>query len=200
MVPTLGSRIFGSFASPILLGPLAILATIASLFSAFKYVEVRSERNAARAVVQILTRWGDQTCEAVGEVFRPQDAKDPTTLEKDPEKWGGACRVRIRGLVRFEADTKAASAQAALEAIAEQERKMAADQAAARKARARLRLARRNMEAVDAQVQNDEVDGRWFAGLNDLAGLRPPAGRALETDRPGGAGEGDAAGGPDGVS
>ena len=166
-------------------GGLAAVAIVAALGMTWKAVQFRSERNAARDVAQTLTIWADRACEAVSVPFRPKGAKTV-------DLWGGACLDAIR-TIRGERDAYAeASAQAALDAIAEQQTKMAADQARARKAEAARRAARRNMEAQDARITDDNTGPEWFAALNELGGLlRPTLNAPAEAPRGGPADQGN---------
>lgn len=156
--------------------------------------KLTAERDGAVAVGEMLIRWADQACEATGAVFRPDGA-----AAKD---WGRGCLARVRHLARFETDAVKASQAAMAQAMADQQRKQQADAEAARRAEAKRHAARRQMEGVNARVQNDEVGGDWFARLNQLGGLRRPGEERelrgpLGADGPGAADQGDAAGRPD---
>jgi hypothetical protein len=181
----------GALFDPVLLGLVALAMIGSAFFLAHELGKTRVERDAAREVAKKLTIWADRTCEAVSVAFRPDG-------ETDVDKWGQGCLAAVRSIRGQRDAMKEASEQAALDAIAEQQRKTSADVLAARKADATRRTAIRHMEAANAQVSNDEVGGDWFARLNELGGLRPwtphtvPTGQGNGAD---GSGEGSPAGG-----
>jgi hypothetical protein len=140
-----------------LLTGFALLVAAAAMWAAWQDAKAHRES---------LTRAGDAICAAAGAEFRPDDV-----ARRD---WGVACVRQVQALAAFRDETVSGSLQVALDAMERRQGKEAADAALA------AALARRNqetlerMEAADAAVEGDRVDGAWTCAVNDLAGLRAP--------------------------
>lgn len=137
--------------------------------------------------------WAENACASAGSAYKQVDKKGrplPYT------KWGGECLAAIRGLVTQQAQAVAGSVAAINTHQAEEKTKGAADQTAAQRSRDRTSKAQLRMkEAENGVSESNCVGGDWFAGLNELGGLRGPVGPA-ETRAPcaGAAAEGQPAG------
>jgi len=84
------------------------------------------------------------------------------------------CLARIQRLAAFEREALRSTNDLLVRVRAEEDRKRAADLAAARHSAERTRAAIVNMEKADAQIAGDRAGADWFGAVNDLAGLRPP--------------------------
>jgi hypothetical protein len=123
-------------------------------------------------------------CEAVGSTWVEVDANGKPISRS---KWGGACLKAAQDLAKFKGDALSASNKALSDHAAEEAEKTAADAAAATRHAQTAAAAKQNMEKLDAQVRDNRVDGGWFAGLNELGGLRQPpkAGPGRAVSKPG---------------
>jgi len=129
----------------------------------------------ARADRDAWAAWGTQLCAFTG------TSPDATTVEVSTDKGkrrvkkarGQICIEAVQDLAAFKAQTNARTADLLAKAQAERDAKAAADVAtASRNATDRAR-ATTKMEKLDDRIgQDDRVDGDWFAGINDLGGLR----------------------------
>jgi len=146
---------------------LLALAAIAAGF----YVDARR----VRADRDAWASWGGTVCAFAGSTTAAatvtvQTDKGPRKVDKAR---GQRCAEAVQDLAAFKAGSQAATAGLLADAAKQQESKAAADRAAATDDSAARRAAAAHMEEIDAQIRDDDrVDGNWFAGLNDLGGLR----------------------------
>ncbi|MDA5192805.1 hypothetical protein [Govanella unica] len=120
-----------------------------------------------------LATWAGRACAATGTDF----AASTIALDGKPRSFarGEQCEARIRDLARSERETVAATARTLAEALADHDRKSAADLASARKLAAAAARTAQQMEQANAKITSDNrVGADWFGALNDLAGLRHP--------------------------
>jgi hypothetical protein len=119
--------------------------------------------------------WGRQVCAFAG------TTTDAATVEVATDKGqrkvkkarGQRCSEAVQDLASFRAGAQAATAQVLTEAQSARQGKTNTDIGAAAGNAADRRRALTNMEKLDAQLGDDDrVDGNYFAGINDLGGLR----------------------------
>jgi len=145
---------------------LAIGIAAASTYVAFR--QLARDRDA-------LLDFATVACASAGEPFA--ESTQPVADNKGEKlqrtyRRGQLCTIRIAALDRFETKTAVTTAQVIATHQAEQDGKTATDASATRDAAARRAAAQRSMEKRNAQVGTDDrVDGNWFAGINDLAGM-----------------------------
>lgn len=147
-----------------------VLLALASA-AAWFYVDgqrVRADRDAWAG-------WGKQVCAFTG------TTPDATTIEVATDKGkrrvkkarGQLCSEAVQDLASFKAQTIGKTADTLATAQVEREAKAKTDIATASRDAGARREAVTKMEEVDAQIGDDDrVDGNWFAGINDLGGLR----------------------------
>jgi len=119
--------------------------------------------------------WAKQVCAFAG------TSTDPATVEVATDRGkrrvakerGQRCSEAVQDLVAFKAGAQASTAKVLSEAESARQDKTNTDIGTAAGNAADRRRAATNMEKLDAQVGDDDrVDGNWFAGINDLGGLR----------------------------
>lgn len=114
-----------------------------------------------RADRDSLIAWADTACASAGAEFQPEDGKR-----------GETCAARLRDLAKFEHDTLQASNTVMADAMAQRDRKAAADLAAATRNANAAAAAAQRMEQANANLSDDRVGADWFGALNAVAGLR----------------------------
>lgn len=119
--------------------------------------------------------WSKQVCAFAGATT------DPATVAIDTDKGkrkvskarGQVCGEAVQDLAAYKARSQAATAQVLSGAQAARADKTNTDIGTAAANAADRRRAVTNMEKLDAQLGDDDrVDGNYFAGINDLGGLR----------------------------
>lgn len=114
-----------------------------------------------RADRDSLIAWADTSCASAGAEFQPEGGKR-----------GETCAARLRDLAKFQRDTLQASNTVMADAMAQRDRKAAADLAAATRNANAAAAAAQRMEQANAHVSDDRVGADWFSALNAAAGLR----------------------------
>ncbi len=146
---------------------LLALASVAAWF----YVDgqrVRADRDAWAG-------WGAQVCAFTGTT--PEAATVEIATDKGKRRVkktrGQLCSEAVQDLASFKAQAISKTADTLATAQSERETKTKTDIATASRDVVARRGAVSKMEEVDAQIGDDDrVDGNWFAGINDLGGLR----------------------------
>lgn len=151
--------------------------TLLGVAAAAAYLYVDGAR--AKADRDALSHWADVTCAHAGTPFAAarvttSDANgNPVTLSFDR---GQRCRTKVTALAAFKASVDENSARILADAMADRDAKSRSDTILARHAAEQARDALKNMEKLDAEAdRTNRVDRDWFAGVNDVAGLRAPA-------------------------
>lgn len=147
-----------------------VLLALAST-TAWFYVDsqrVRADRDAWAG-------WGAQVCAFT--VTTPDAATVEVATDKGKRRVkkarGQLCSEAVQDLASFKAQTLSKTADTLATAQVEREAKTKTDIATASRDAVVRRDAVTKMEEVDAQIGDDDrVDGNWFAGINDLGGLR----------------------------
>ena len=112
-----------------------------------------------------LQAWAEKACLSVGAQFPGAGKKVD------------ACAQRIADLAAYERQSQAETNIILAGAAQRQAAKAAADTTLAEQQAAHRRAAAAQMEKADARIApDDRVGPDWFAGVNRLAGLRPPGG------------------------
>lgn len=163
------SAIFGKFAGEVGWIVLLVVAGVA----AWLYVDgarAKADRDAIEHAAELI-------CAGAGAPFpasieQTMDTKGkPVTIE---HARGAACQRKVADLRTFKADAITASAETLANALKDHDTRNTADTLAARANAERLQDALARMEKADADAATNLVDHRWFAALNDVAGLRAP--------------------------
>ncbi|MDH4743159.1 hypothetical protein OMP43_03905 [Sphingomonas sp. CBMAI 2297] len=119
--------------------------------------------------------WGKQVCAFAG------TTTDAAIVEVDTAKGkrkvakarGQVCGEAVQDLAAYRARSQAATARVLGDAQAARAAKTNTDSGTAAANAADRRRAVTKMERLDAQLGDDDrVDGNYFAGINDLGGLR----------------------------
>ncbi len=129
----------------------------------------------ARADRDAWAGWGAQVCAFTGTT--PEAATVAVVTDKGKRRVkkarGQLCSEAVQDLASFKAQTIRKTADTLASAQSERETKTKTDVSTASRDAAARRDAVSNMEKADAQIGDDDrVDGNWFAGVNDLGGLR----------------------------
>lgn len=146
---------------------LLALASVAAWF----YVDgqrVRADRDAWAG-------WGAQVCAFTGTTTEAATVEVATDKGKRRVKKarGQLCGEAVQDLASFKAQTIRKTADTLASAQTERETKTRTDISTASRHAIARRAAVTKMEEADAQIgADDRVDGNWFAGINDLGGLR----------------------------
>lgn len=129
----------------------------------------------ARADRDAWAGWGAQVCAFTGTTPEAVTVEVATDKGKRRVKKarGQLCSEAVQDLASFKVQTISKTADTLAAAQTERDVKTGTDVATASSNVARRRDAVTKMEKADAQIGDDDrVDGNWFAGINDLGGLR----------------------------
>lgn len=132
---------------------LLVAAIAAGLWTAF--ARARAERDDTLAMAE-------RICAAANSDF--------VTDECTP---GVACAQKVKLLAAFRNDAQAATTQHLIGALQEHADKQMRDAQRRAATREAQRAAAAAMIHAEEQIDENQVNGNWFAALNRLAGLRP---------------------------
>jgi hypothetical protein len=129
----------------------------------------------ARADRDAWAGWGAQVCAFTGTT--PEAATVQVATDKGKRRVkkarGQLCSEAVQDLASFKAQTIGKTAETLATTQSERETKTKTDISTASRDAVARREAVSNMEKADAEISDDDrVDGDWFAGINDLGGLR----------------------------